>query len=213
EQFRRASLRFDVPFWAFALSIQHFSYRRPSESDLRWQQYTNLAYGAKGLWYFTYWGPTDWENWDKIAIVDPKTGAPTDNYRHVQTLNRAILQMGDTLLRLSCRSVVHTQPPSGQQPFIANRQWIADIQAADALIGFFNDDRGRQYAMVVNKRHGMNKSAREMTDEITLTFASNAGRVTAVNWLDGKTGPLTQRAGKSTLTVAGGTGVLLRLDT
>jgi hypothetical protein len=30
DQFRRASLRYDVPFWAFALSIQHFHYRRPS---------------------------------------------------------------------------------------------------------------------------------------------------------------------------------------
>jgi hypothetical protein len=146
EQFRRASLRYDVPFWAFALSIQHFGYRRPSESDLRWQQYTNLAYGAKGLWYFTYWGPTDWENWDKIAIVDPRTGAPTDSYRHVQTLNRAVQKMGDTLLRLSCRKVVHTAPPAGQQAFVPNRQWIADIRAKDALIGFFNDERGVPYA-------------------------------------------------------------------
>jgi hypothetical protein len=212
DQFRRASLRYDVPFWAFALSIQHFGYRRPSESDLRWQQYTNLAYGAKGLWYFTYWGPTSWENWDRVAIVDPATGAPTENYRHVQTLNRAVQKMGDTLLTLSCRDVVHTNPPNGQQPFVPDRQWIAGLTAADALIGFFNDPRGRQYALLVNKQHGMNKTARETADEITLTFAPNVGGVTAVSWLDGKTGPLRLSAGKATLTVAGGTGVLLRLD-
>jgi hypothetical protein len=212
DQFRRASLRYDVPFWAFALSIQHFSYRRPSESDLRWQHYTNLAYGAKGLWYFTYWGPTDWENWDSIAIVDPRNGAPTDNYGHVQGLNRAVQQMGDTLLRLSCREVVHTTAPAGQQAFRPDRQWIADIQAADALIGFFNDEKGVRYALVVNKRHGQNKSAQEMTEEMTLKFASNVRAVTAVNWLDGRTGPVKVTAGKATLPVAGGTGVLLRLD-
>lgn len=211
-QFRKASLRYDVPFWMFALSIQHFSYRRPSESDLRWQQYTNLAYGAKGIWYFTYWGPTDWPDWDKIAIVDPRNGAPTDNYGYIQTLNRQIAAMGDLLLGLFCREVMHTIPPPGQDPFTPHRQWIGEITAADALIGFFNDNEGKQYALVVNKQHGKNKSARETTDEIELRFAPTVRGVTAVNWLDGKAGPLKLQGQSATLTVAGGTGVLLRLD-
>jgi hypothetical protein len=64
----------------------------------------------------------------------------------------------------------------------------------------------------VNKLHGKEKSARETADEITLTLAPTVRGVTAVNWLDGRTGPLKIRGGKTSLTVAGGTGVLLRLD-
>ncbi len=185
DQFRQASLRYNTPFWAFALSIKHFSYRRPSESDLRWNHYTNLAYGAKGLWYFTYWGPTGWENWDTVAIVDPRNGAKTELYEYVKTLNRAVLNMGDVLLGLTSRDVVHTSPPPGQRPFMPNKHWIIGIRATDALIGFFQDGNGTQYALLVNKRHGMGKSAEETADSMALTFAPAVRSVTAVNWLDG----------------------------
>ncbi|MDF2441772.1 MAG: hypothetical protein JWN98_2756 [Abditibacteriota bacterium] len=212
EQFRRASLRHKVPFWAFALSIKHFGYRRPSESDIRWSQYTNLAYGAKGLWYFTYWGPTDWENWDRVAIVDPRSGAKTELYEHIKKLNHSVLQMGDTLLQLTSRDVVHTSPLPGQAPFYEDTHWIAGIKATDALIGFFSDPKGAQYALLVNKRHGMAKSAAEMADQIEVRFDPAVRRVTAVNWLDGTPGPLKIINGKAFLKIHGGTGVLLRVE-
>jgi hypothetical protein len=213
DQFRRASLQYDVPFWAFALTIKHFGYRRSSESDLRWTHYTNLAYGAKGLWYFTYWGPTDWPNWDRVAIVDPKDGGKTALYEQVKALNHAVLGMGDTLVKLSSTGVFHTSPPPpGQQAFSPNAHWISDLRATDALIGFFQHADGKEYAMMVNKRHGMNKSAAETADQIELTFAPSVRAVTAVNWLDGTPGPIKITNGKVLLRVAGGTGVLLRLD-
>ncbi len=212
EQFRQASLRYQVPFWAFALSIQHFHYRRPSESDMRWMQFTNLAYGAKGLWYFTYWGPENWENWDKIAIVDPKNGAKTALYEQVKTLNHTVLGMGKTLLDLTSTGVAHTSPPPGQSAFVPGKEWISGLKARDALIGFFKDGKGKSYALLVNKQHGMGKSARETADEIELSLAPGVGSVRAVSWLDGKPGALRITNGKASLTVSGGTGVLLRWD-
>lgn len=214
EQFRQASLRYDAPFWAFALTIKHFGYRRPSESDLRWNHYTNLAYGAKGLWYFTYWGPTDWPNWDTVAIVDPRDGAKTDLYEPVRKLNQAVGDMGDRLLRLTSLDVVHTLPPPGQRLFVPDARWITDIKATDALIGFFTDrgDSGAQYALLVNKRHGMGQSPEQTADRIELTFAPSVRSVTAVNWQDGRRGRLKLTGGKAMLRVHGGTGVLLRLD-
>lgn len=210
EQFRQASLRYSIPFWAFALSIRHFSYRRPSESDIRWNQYTNLAYGAKGLWYFTYWGPTDWPNWDHVAIVDPSDGKPTELYPYVRAINRAVRDMGKTLLRLTSTGVFHTSPPPGQQPFSASRNWITDLRARDALVGFFRDPNGADYALLVNKQHGKGLSAAATADEIELTVAPTVRQVIAENWLDGTKGPVKLTDGKATLRVAGGTGVLLR---
>lgn len=212
EQFRQASLKYQVPFWAFALSIQHFGYRRPSESDVRWNQFTNLAYGAKGLWYFTYWGPKDWKNWDRVAIVDPKDGSKTALYEQVKSLNHAVSDMGQILMGLTSTEVAHTAPPPGQHTFVPGARWISGIQAKDALIGFFKDGTGKQFALVVNKQHGMGKSASETADTLELTFAPNVHSVTAVNWLNGTPGPLRLTNGKASLRVFGGTGVLLRLN-
>ena len=46
-----------LPFWAFAMSVPHWNYPVPTLASLRMQMYTNLAYGAQGLQYFTYWTP------------------------------------------------------------------------------------------------------------------------------------------------------------
>ncbi|QDU71455.1 glycoside hydrolase family 88/105 protein [Mucisphaera calidilacus] len=208
--FRRKSLEHDVPFWAFAMTIKHYRYRRPSESDVRYKQFTNLAYGAKGLWYFTYWGPVGWHRWDDVAIVDPRDGQPTDLYDVVKGINHAVLQVGDLLLDLTSVEVVHNHPAPGHKRFQPKTSWIAGIDAKDAVIGFFKDEQGNDYAWVVNKRHGPGQSASELADTITLTFDPTVVGVDALSWLDGQTGPLSLQNQKAKLTIAGGTGVLLR---
>lgn len=210
EILRRASLRHALPFWAFALTLQHGGYRRPSESDVRWNQYMNLAYGAKGLWYFCYWGPTDWDSYDKKAIVNPANGEMTELYESVKAINKNVLAMGDVLLGLTSEEVVHTTPPAGHRAFSAGQYWISGLVAKDAAIGFFRDATRSPYAMVVNKLHGRNKSAYETADMIELTFAPNVASVTAVNWLDGQPAKLELKNHKAVLRISGGTGVLLK---
>jgi hypothetical protein len=207
---RALSLKHHVPFWTFALTTKHRDYRRPSESDVRWKQFTNLAYGAKGLWYFCYWGPHSWSGWDTRSIVDANSGQPTDLYYQVNAINHAVLDMGRVLLGLTSEAVAHTNPPDGHPRFMKGQYWIEDIKARDALIGFFRDGQGEPYAMVVNQLHGMNQSSRETTDTVMLTFGSAVKSVEAVNWLDGKTGMIQLKEGRASLTIAGGTGVLLR---
>lgn len=64
---RDVSRREKVPFWAFALSTSHkiggnayfpsgHAYPAATVGGMKLQQYSNLAYGAQGLQYFTYWG-------------------------------------------------------------------------------------------------------------------------------------------------------------
>jgi len=212
EVFREASTRHGVPFWAFALTSGHSTFRRPSESDLRWKQYTNLAYGAKGLWYFCYWGPKNWRHWDKAAIVDPRNGEKTELYEYVKAINNAVLDMGDILLGLTSDGVVHTRPQEGHRPFRINEYWISDIVAEDALIGFFHDMNGTPHAMVVNAQHGMNKSAEETADTLELTFAPEVRSVVAISWLDGSPGPIALKEQRASLRLHGGTGVLLKAE-
>ena len=77
-------------------------------------------------------------------------------------------------------------------------------------MGFFDGPDGAAYALVVNKAHGMGKSARDTADTVELTFSDRVGDVEAVSWLDGVPGPISLATGTASLMIAGGTGVLLR---
>jgi len=101
-------------------------------------------------------------------------------------------------------------PPAGQGRFEPGEFWVSDIKARDALVGFFDGPDGAAYALVVNKAHGMGKSARDTADTVELTFSDRVGDVEAVSWLDGVPGPISLATGTASLMIAGGTGVLLR---
>src|SRR5579863_1219674 len=52
EAMRAVAKKYNLPFWNIVLSIAHFSYREPSAADLRFEVYSSLAYGARGIAYF-----------------------------------------------------------------------------------------------------------------------------------------------------------------
>ena len=57
ESIRRAAVKHKLPFWQIVLSVGCLNYREPSMTDMRFQVYTSLAYGARGLAYFKYFTP------------------------------------------------------------------------------------------------------------------------------------------------------------
>ena len=61
---RAAALRHDLPFMLIVLAMPHGPYRDPSEAELAWQVHHALAYGARGVSYFTYWTPAGDEEWN-----------------------------------------------------------------------------------------------------------------------------------------------------
>jgi hypothetical protein len=54
---RRESLAAGVPFWNFFNCMPFGPHSDPTEDQIRWQIYTSIAYGAKGVLYFCYWTP------------------------------------------------------------------------------------------------------------------------------------------------------------
>lgn len=90
-----------LPIWAFALSTAHNDYPVPTLAHLRLQMYTNLAYGAQCLQYFTYWLPTGTQwNFHESPINDE--GLKTSTYDVVKEMNeelqaRAGVFMGGTV--------------------------------------------------------------------------------------------------------------------
>lgn len=47
--------KYGIPFYVSLLAVGHWCYRVPTEEDIRWQIYTALAHGARGIiWFHLY---------------------------------------------------------------------------------------------------------------------------------------------------------------
>ena len=113
ESVRRACRKHGIEFWNIVLSVAHFNYREPSAADLRFEAYTTLAYGGRGLAYFTYFAPQVGNY--RGAPVD-QFGNETPTWRHMQNVNLQVQKLGPTLLELSSDEVYHIgKVPSGCQ--------------------------------------------------------------------------------------------------
>ena len=55
DQYHALTKKYEIPFYASLLACGHWSFRTPTEDDIRWQMYTSLAHGARGiLWFHLY---------------------------------------------------------------------------------------------------------------------------------------------------------------
>jgi hypothetical protein len=179
ETIRRNALKYDAAMGFIFQCTPHGTYRDPSETDLRWQVNTGLAYGCKALLYFTYFTPTDAEANFHDGILDTK-GNRTAHFAMAKAINAELKKLSATLVALTSTAVYHTAPiPAGCTALPAD----APIQAKaekPLLIGLFKHEDGSQWAMVVNR--DLHKST-----NATLTFDA---KVTAVDELNPKTGTL-----------------------
>jgi hypothetical protein len=136
-----------TPFVQIILSVPHFSYRDPNEADLRWQAYTSLAYGAKGIFYFTYITPPGgWRN----AIIDEK-GQRTAKYEYIRRLNRKMKALGPLLVKLDGVRAAHTDPlPVAGCGFDDNFP-VAAAGGMPMTVGWLRDADKSDYLLVLNR--------------------------------------------------------------
>lgn len=148
ESVRKIALAANLPFWNIVLSNSHFHYAEPSEGGLRFQAYTTLAYGARGISYFTYLAP-DVGNY-RLAPVD-QFGNKTPTWEMLRNVNLQIHRLGPTYVKLKSVGVWHhPNVPKGCSGVDAARN-VAEVSGTDLLVGEFTDPDGVPYAMVVNK--------------------------------------------------------------
>ncbi|MEW6304710.1 MAG: hypothetical protein AB1705_14645 [Verrucomicrobiota bacterium] len=149
EAVRAATKKHGIVFWNIVLSTAHFHYREVTAADLRFQAYTTLAYGGRGISYFTYFAPPlgNFRN----APVD-QFGNETQTWQWMQTVNLQIQKLAPTLLQLTSDEVYHLaeKVPTGcQGP--PETSLIAAIPGNDFLVGEFTHRDGSRYVMVVNR--------------------------------------------------------------
>lgn len=153
EDIRRESLRCQKPFWAFVLSTPHSYYPQPTISSLRLQIYSNLAYGAQAIQYFTYWTP-DVPNGDFHNGPIDINGKQTDTYKLVKQMNkelRGILPLFDGSTIKSVNHLIHV-PHNGVRLRKAplNIRHLKVKGRMGAIVSILNKNE-KNYMIVVNK--------------------------------------------------------------
>jgi hypothetical protein len=136
-----------LPFWNIVLTTAHFNYREPSAADLRFQVYTSLAYGARGIAYFMYFAnPVG--NY-RMAPID-QFGHKTETWDRMRNVNLQVAQLAPTLLKLRSDRVYHFGgvPAGCTGP---EDKGLVKAAAGPILVGDFTHEDGTRYVMVVNK--------------------------------------------------------------
>ena len=142
------------PFWAFALSVAHGSYPVPTLAEIRLQVFANLAYGAQGIQYFTYWTPRNKSQYAYHHGPIDDDNKRTDVYEMIRTVNREIQNLTDVFLSAKVISIWHTGKdiPAGTQRLIEPPEGIRkiSIKGEGAIVSLIENGKQR-YVIIVNK--------------------------------------------------------------
>lgn len=175
---RKYSLEENIPFWNFFNSMPFGPHNDPTESHLRWQIYTSLAYGAKGVLYFCYWTPGGGE-FPKGGAIITAEGFRTRHYDQAKRINAGLKNLGPTLMKLTSTDVIRIKAGEDSAKALAGSP-IKSITSGDYLIGVFKHADGRRAVLLNNYDH--NYSAWP-------TVEFDAAGVTEVDASDGKEKP------------------------
>lgn len=147
EVVRRTALKHNIPFWNIILTCSHFNYREVTHADLRFQVYTTLAYGGRGIGYFKYFSPAV-GNFRRGPL--DQFGNKTPTWFMLQNVNLQVQKLGPTLLELRSDRVYHFgQLPAGCTG--PDDQSLVATISGEMLVGDFTHEDGTRYVMVVNK--------------------------------------------------------------
>lgn len=162
EMIRQESLSSGKPFWGFALSIAHNVPYTPDTyypiatlASLRLQIYTNLAYGAQAIQYFTYWHPGENEMLKFHDAPISHDGKKTKTYYVVQKMNQELKPVARLFYGAKVTAVHHLGgviPEGGSRltEIPKNLSLLNVVGRQGATISQFTKN-GHQYLAIVNK--------------------------------------------------------------
>ncbi|MDR1483511.1 MAG: hypothetical protein LBT09_01665 [Planctomycetaceae bacterium] len=148
ETIRKKSLQYNVPFWNVILGNAHFHYAEPSAATFNIQVYSTLAYGGKGIGYFTYYTPSVGNY--RLAPID-QLGYRTKTWNALRHINLQIHSLASVYCQLKSVNVFHVQnvPKDGRGK--DSTVHLKSINNGQFLVGEFVDAKGNPYVLAVNK--------------------------------------------------------------
>ena len=148
------------PFWSYVLSTSTPNYTDPTEYQLNFSTFCPLAYGAKGIIYFTYETIPETE---KVkfgdAIID-KNGNPTKKYAIVKTINQYVSKVIGPMIMNSVKiGTFHTSEKSADEQLSKSQilnlnSNFLRINNSNILVGIFKSKTSSsRYLLLVNKKN------------------------------------------------------------
>jgi hypothetical protein len=173
---RKTAQKNNIPFWVFIQDASWSSYvRLPKPAETFWQVNTALAYGAKGIQYFTFWCP--YEPGFTGGMVS-RTGGKTPIYDAVQTMNKQIVAVDHILMKSVSKGIIvqNSSPipvPSGDQ-LTSYKQLTSLSGSTPILAGVFDYDGKSAYYIVNNTINQDGSVTLNFNDSVSAEVYQNA---------------------------------------
>lgn len=185
-----------VPLWYTLLTADHLFYADPSTTDLEWQMYLAMTYGAQALIHYVYaTHDADYE----YPIVD-MSGNPTEKYYKVKEADATIRSWDHIFLNFEW---LGTACVTGTENYTGLLDWpiyAVDVDSTgciktatateDVIVGLFkdaDDNAGFMITNVTNPIEGIDSSVTvELSDEYKGALVIHEGKETIVALKNGK---------------------------
>lgn len=166
---REYAAKYEIPFWTY---IQCSSFRKdikvPDAGELRWLVNSSLAYGCKGLQYFTYVDAlSSGTERFKGSPID-KNGNKTVTYDYISEINKYVAKVDEILMCSFSKGVMiagETPCKIPEKDVISSYGGLTSVNGESVLVGCF-DYKGKNAYYVVNNSLSQNTTAK-------LTFFSD----------------------------------------
>ena len=194
---RKVALENKKPFWNIVLVVQHFAYRNLTEAELRFEAMQTLAFGGRGLLWFTYWSPADTDrsaHWEH-AMINPD-GSRDPHYDMVKRINADVLAIAKEL-RGAESTAVYEPPAQPTNELITPDDSPIRVTSQQLTVGLFRNGGGKNFSLL---------ASRDYKQPINTRAALRAGG--PIERFDAATG--TWSPAEEALTLPAGGGVLLR---
>ena len=217
----------DVAFWLYPRAYSSVKLGVFTESELRLQRFTSLAYGVRGfsdfMWPCTPPSVPGAGYWDG-------SGKPTPTYELLAPINREIANVAKSLIRLTPVGAYHVDSTGDKDHVVRHwmdrdtnlpgwmrRTWkLANVSGPlnrnHLLVGFFRDAAGQEYFLVVNKDHAEDRTSEELATEVVLTFHPSVKAIQRLSRTDGVVERIPVEW-NHIFTLPGSTGDLFKFDT
>jgi hypothetical protein len=203
---RDAALHGGIPSWVFIQTLAYDNHREPTAAELLWQVNISLAYGAKGIQYFTYWTPEAARGEGFGPALITVDGQRTPRYAAARSINTTWLhQVGRELKPLVSESVAHaneTPVPNGAVGFTPT-DYVTAVNGNSVVVGTFHAGSADRWLLVANRSHSARARA---------IVLPNTTKVASVGLFQPSTQTYTpQRPSQVPLYLAPGAAALLKL--
>jgi hypothetical protein len=164
-----------TPFWGMLLLSPYKQYRVPTSAELSWQAFLPMAYGARGIVWFTYWtpSPTDPAHYHDGPITFD--GHRTAAYGRLVDVNERIQLLGQEIGNMQWQGVRHLAPvPYGCRAFRPSEKLRVESKTPVA-IGFFKQMSGATFGLFVNRDYKKVASVQIFAPDTLLRWTRASG--------------------------------------